>query len=251
VSVPEGTLFRAAADGSQRLQLTWPPLNVSMPHWSSDGKQIAFFAAVSGKPERIYIVPADGGAPQQITNGEAGIHGDWDPSWAPDGATLAFGATNIDEPGDESIHVVDMKTHRITTLPGSKGMWSPRWSPDGHSIAGHSNFEGRGLVLANSYTFTMTNPGGASGSAIVRQNVSAARRISTQQAGVGLQSPRTIRWSSHAASEPAISMPWLGNCHERARRRSAQEPDSADRDTKPRVGRRFARIPRSRTTASS
>jgi Tol biopolymer transport system component len=49
VSVPEGTLWRIAADGSQRLQLTAPPMRVSAPHWSPDGKQIAFFG---GPPVR-------------------------------------------------------------------------------------------------------------------------------------------------------------------------------------------------------
>ena len=156
VSVPEGTLFRAAADGSRRVQLTWPPLFASMPHWSPDGNQIAFFGAPSGKPGRIYIVPADGGTPLQVTNGEAGKHGDWDPSWSPDGAMLAFGATKDDKPDEESILVLDLKTHRISTLPGSQGMWSPRWSPDGHSIAGQSSFAGRGLVLYDLRTQTQT-----------------------------------------------------------------------------------------------
>jgi Tol biopolymer transport system component len=146
-SVPEGSLFRAAADGSQRVQLTWPPSHVGMPRWSPDGKQIAFTAALPGRPDRVYIVPADGGTPRQVTNGEAGRYGDWDPSWSPDGASLAFGATASDKATDEFIHVVDVKTQRISTLPGSQGMWSPRWSPDGHSIAGISSFEGRGLVL--------------------------------------------------------------------------------------------------------
>jgi eukaryotic-like serine/threonine-protein kinase len=156
ISVPEGSLFRAAADGSQRVQLTWPPLRPSMPHWSPDGKQIAFFGGPSDKPARIYIVPADGGIPQQVTNGEAGEHGDVDPSWSPDGASLAFGATSGDKPGDASLHVVDVKTHRVSTLPGSEGMWSPRWSPDGNAIAGLSSFEGRGLVLYDLRTQTLT-----------------------------------------------------------------------------------------------
>ena len=138
VSVPEGTLFRAAADGSQRVQLTWPPLRVATPHWSPDGKQIAFMAAISEKPGRIYIVPADGGTPRQISNGEAGKRGDWDPSWSPDGASLAFGATVGDNPDHVSIRVVDLKTRRVSTLPGSQGMWSPRWSPDGRFIAGEN-----------------------------------------------------------------------------------------------------------------
>jgi len=42
VSYPEGTLWRSRADGSERLQLTYPPSQVLMPRWSYDGKTIVF-----------------------------------------------------------------------------------------------------------------------------------------------------------------------------------------------------------------
>ena len=73
-----------------------------------------------------------------MTNGESGKYGDGDPSWSPDGASLAFGAGGNETAGEESIHVVDLKTNHISALPGSEGMWSPRWSPDGRFIAGLS-----------------------------------------------------------------------------------------------------------------
>jgi dipeptidyl aminopeptidase/acylaminoacyl peptidase len=57
---------------------------------------------------------------------------------------------------DTSIHVVDVKTHRVSTLPGSQGMWSPRWSPVGHVIAGLSSFDERGLVLYDLRNQTQT-----------------------------------------------------------------------------------------------
>jgi Tol biopolymer transport system component len=143
VSVPERSLFRAAADGSQRLQLTRPPLAPVMPHWSPDGKQIAFHGGTPGKPPRIYVAAFDGGPVRQVSNGESGNHGDWDPSWPPDGASLAFGATLVDPAAGESIHVVDLKTNYVSALPGSEGMWSPRWSPDGRLIAGISGASNR------------------------------------------------------------------------------------------------------------
>jgi serine/threonine protein kinase/Tol biopolymer transport system component len=136
VSVPESSLYRSAVDGSQRLQLTSPPMHAGMPHWSLDGKQIAFMGSPEGTPPRIFVVPFDGSTLRQVTNGESGKRGDYDPSWSPDGTSLAFGATYDDEVSQESIHVVDLKTHRVSTLPGSGGMWSPRWSPDGHFLAG-------------------------------------------------------------------------------------------------------------------
>ena len=143
VSVPERSLFRAAADGSQRLQLTRPPLAPVMPHWSPDGKQIAFHGGTPGKPPRIYLAAFDGGPVRQVSNGESGNHGDWDPSWPPDGASLAFGATLVDPAAGEFIHVVDLKTNHVSALPGSEGMWSPRWSPNGRLIAGISGASNR------------------------------------------------------------------------------------------------------------
>ena len=43
VSFPEGTLWRSKADGSDRLQVSFPPLCAMLPHWSPDGKQIVFY----------------------------------------------------------------------------------------------------------------------------------------------------------------------------------------------------------------
>ena len=138
-SVPEGNLFRAAADGSGRRQLTWPATRrPSMPRWSPDDQQIAFTAIPSGNADRVYVMPSGGGPLRQVSNGEAGSYGDWDPSWSPDGAALAFGATVWDKPAQKFIHVVDLKTGHVSALPGSEGMWSPRWSPDGRFIAGEN-----------------------------------------------------------------------------------------------------------------
>jgi Tol biopolymer transport system component len=86
-------------------------------------------------------VSFDGGAVKQVTNGESGKGGDGDPSWSPDGASLVFGWAGFGmapAPADASLHVVDLKTGRVSALPGSEGMWSPRWSPDGRFIAGVS-----------------------------------------------------------------------------------------------------------------
>jgi Tol biopolymer transport system component len=147
VSIPGESLVRAAVDGSQRLQLTTSPLAAGMPHWSPDGKQIAFFGGTPGKPPRIYVVSSDGGAVRQVTNGESGKYGDWDPSWSPDGASLAFGGPDRDAGGKESIYVVDLKTNHVSALPGAEKMWSPRWSPDGRFIAGLSRYPVKKLML--------------------------------------------------------------------------------------------------------
>lgn len=60
VSYPEGTLWRSRVDGSERLQLSYPPLYALIPRWSPDGKQIAFMDATPSKPFKNYIVSSQG-----------------------------------------------------------------------------------------------------------------------------------------------------------------------------------------------
>ena len=63
VAYPEGTLWRSKADGSERLQLTFPPLYVLQPRWSPDGSRIAFGGRQPDKPFSVYTISADGGSP--------------------------------------------------------------------------------------------------------------------------------------------------------------------------------------------
>ncbi|MGO4880472.1 MAG: TolB family protein [Bryobacteraceae bacterium] len=148
VEVPGGSLWRSASDGTQRLRLTSPPLRVRHPHWSPDGTHVAFNAANGGSESRIYVVPFEGGSLKQVSNGESGKAGDWDASWSPDGASLAFGCdfTVVRNGAVHAVYVVDLKTGRVSTLPGSLGIWSPRWSPDGRLMAGLSVANGK-IVL--------------------------------------------------------------------------------------------------------
>jgi Tol biopolymer transport system component len=131
VSYPEGTLWRSKADGSERLQLSFPPLYAMLPRWSPDGKQLVFFDYQSGKPSRVYIVSADGGTPQELMPGFP--QPQTDPLWSPDGNSVAFGGVISTLDG---IHIFDLKTRQVSTLPGSDKLFSPRWSPDGRYMVG-------------------------------------------------------------------------------------------------------------------
>jgi Tol biopolymer transport system component/predicted Ser/Thr protein kinase len=131
VSYPEGTLWRSKADGSDRLQLSFPPLYAMLPCWSPDGKQLVFFDYQTGKPTRIYLVSADGGTPHAMMPG--GPQAQADPTWSPDGNSVAFGGVFTAADG---IHIFDLKTSQVSTLPGSNTLFSPRWSPDGRYMVG-------------------------------------------------------------------------------------------------------------------
>ncbi|MGB7517982.1 MAG: protein kinase [Candidatus Acidiferrum sp.] len=131
VSFPEGTLWRSKVDGSQRLQLSYPPMYASMPRWSPNGKQIAFFSVTSGKPSRIYVVSPDGGSPQELLPNDDLPQAD--PSWSPDGTSLAFAGPYAS--ASAGIQILNLQTHQVSPLPGSQDLFSPRWSPDGRYIA--------------------------------------------------------------------------------------------------------------------
>jgi Tol biopolymer transport system component len=136
-SVPDGALWRSKVDGTERLKLTSSPMDIVGPRWSPDGKQIAFSSTMPGKPEHIYVVAADGGAPKEVTNGE---RDEW-PNWSQDGNSLFFGnePISIAENPVASICQLNLKTNQLTTLTGSEGKRFPRLSPDDSYIAALSN----------------------------------------------------------------------------------------------------------------
>ena len=134
IGYADGSVWRSASDGANRLQLTAPPLVAVNPRWSPDGAQIAFFGSTPGKPSRIYVVPAAGGAVRQVTHGESGPSGDVDGTWSKDGSSMTFAAQSADQRNSLALHTIDLTTQRISQLPESDGLWSPRWSPDGRYI---------------------------------------------------------------------------------------------------------------------
>ena len=87
VTHPELTLWRSKADGSSRTQMTYAPMQVHMPCWSPDGSQIAFMASHPGKPWKVFVMPAAGGAAREVT---AGDHNQGDPTWMPEGQSIVF-----------------------------------------------------------------------------------------------------------------------------------------------------------------
>ncbi len=131
--LPERTLWRSRLDGSDAAPLTVSGAEAYSPHWSADGKQIAYMSISPQNQYKACIIAADGGQPQQAVQGagEEGV-----PTWSRDGNFLVFGDTlHVGHASKMAIHLLDLRNHELSTLPGSAGLWTPRWSPDGRYIA--------------------------------------------------------------------------------------------------------------------
>jgi dipeptidyl aminopeptidase/acylaminoacyl peptidase len=88
--------------------------------------------------QQIFVVPADGGTPRQVTTGEWSVGA---PNWTPDGRTIVFGSGPRIEDAEyawreSDIYSVDVASgaiHQLTTRKGPDG--NPAISPDGRLIA--------------------------------------------------------------------------------------------------------------------
>ncbi len=145
VSYPDSSLWRSRTDGSERLQLTSPPVVAFLPRWSPDGRQIAFADHQAGRPWKVLTISADGGTPQEILSEKENQN---DVGWSPDGKQLVFGRAPFLKGTNDTIviKIVDLSTKRESTVPGSNNLWAPRWSPDGRHLAAVS-LDSRKLLL--------------------------------------------------------------------------------------------------------
>jgi len=133
-SYPEANLWRSKADGTERLQLTFPPMHVDLPRWSPDGKRIAFEADYPGVGiGRNYVISADGGTPQELPSADKT---EGDPNWSPDGNSIVFWSSPAFPVSPIiRVNIVDLRTRVVSAVAGSDGIFSPHWSPDGHYLA--------------------------------------------------------------------------------------------------------------------
>ena len=172
--------------GGQRISVARTTAPAGNMRWSPDGKSIAFtmfvpkpakpFVSMPSKPKgakwakppvvvdrlrfradgrgylksgfrHVFVVPADGGTPRQLTSGD--FHHDGHPAWSPDGKTVVVSANRRADwpyhPTDSNLFAVDVATGKMTEMTTRYGPENaPAVSPNGRTIA-FIGFEDRKL----------------------------------------------------------------------------------------------------------
>jgi Tol biopolymer transport system component len=135
-SYPNHTLWRSRPDGSESLQLTYPPMEVYYSFISPDGKQVVY-GNVKGE---TYVISMDGGPPQRVLQKDTCCA-----NWSPDGNQLVF--MNARDAAHLELQFLDLRTGKRSVVPGSQDLEGGQWVTEDTLVAETNN--GSKLVIFN------------------------------------------------------------------------------------------------------
>ncbi len=120
-------IFVIGLDGSERRNLTKSDTHESAPAWSPDGSRIAFLRSKGGWGVELWVMKADGSAPQRQV--EEYLRQCLHPQWSPDGTRIAIGCQTAD-----GWRILVVRADGSALISREQRGWCPFWSPDGREI---------------------------------------------------------------------------------------------------------------------
>jgi len=181
LSYPDHTLWRSRIDGSERMQLTFPPMEVRFPFISPDGTRIAFTSN-----DQIFVIDINGGPPQRIV--EHGVAA----NWSPDGNLLLF--TGFGQ-GSTLLQIVDLRTQKTSVVPSSLGKIGGAWVTQDTLVA--ANGKQTNFLTFNVKTQTWADLGPKDLGNITSWNVSPDGKYLYFTTGGVEQKALRIRFADH------------------------------------------------------
>jgi len=211
VSYPDMSLWRSRVDGTDKTQLSLPPVRAFLPHWSPDGSKIAFMDVQLGRPWTVWLISSSG-EPLQSFPGA-------DPNWTPDGRSIVWTLSNLyAKVPYAGIFRLDVDSGKTNPIPNSEGRQSSRLSPDGRYIAAFSEAATE-LLLFDSKTqqwsilaksellaFNLWSPDGKY--VYMRDNPGSPRIVRVHIPDGRMEEVVSLKGFPQAAGDPSVG--WFG-----------------------------------------
>ena len=192
LSYPDLTLWRSRADGTERLQLTYPPMEVMYASISPDGKKVAF-----ASHEELYVINMDGTSQREVTREKRNVPV---PAWSPDGGSLMFDGdieqNHEDEKNFQQLKMIDLQSGKISVIASSQGLGSALWIGPETIIAGSEDSTKLVTLDVNSGKLTELVPG-----TIVDWAVSVDRKYLYYTTGGAEPKAMRMRLADHSTEE--------------------------------------------------
>jgi hypothetical protein len=121
-SFPDNVLWRSRSDGTERMQLTYPPMIAFFPFINPDGSKISF----TTQYRQISVIDINGGQPQ-LTTGKNFVGGNWSPDGNSLVITVPILAEHAGEKNSYELQLMDLTTGKVSVVPSSNGLVGGLW----------------------------------------------------------------------------------------------------------------------------